>query len=62
MQVVDRRHQLAVAVLRVGVGIIFLSGRPRESHRGRGEWSAAGFLGFGTGGTLGWPFVTSPKA
>lgn len=58
MQVVDRKHQFGVAVLRVGVGILFLwSGLEKVIGAG-GEWSAAGFLGFGTGGTLGWPFVS----
>ncbi|HJT63675.1 MAG TPA: DoxX family membrane protein, partial [Candidatus Limnocylindria bacterium] len=57
MQVVDRRHQLGVAVLRVGVGIIFLWAGLEKVIGGAGGWSAAGFLGFGTGGTLGWPFV-----
>ena len=37
MQVVDRRHQLGVAVLRVGVGNHFPVGRAGEGHwRGRG--------------------------
>ncbi|HEV7199218.1 MAG TPA: DoxX family protein [Candidatus Limnocylindria bacterium] len=58
MQVVDRRHQLGVAVLRIAVGIIFLWAGLEKVIGGGGEWSAAGFLGFGTGGTLGWPFVT----
>jgi thiosulfate dehydrogenase [quinone] large subunit len=57
MQVVDRRHQLGVAVLRVGVGIIFLWAGLEKVIGAGGEWSAAGFLGGGTGGTLGWPFV-----
>jgi thiosulfate dehydrogenase [quinone] large subunit len=58
MQVVDRKHQLGLAVLRVGVGIIFLWAGLEKVIGGAGEWTAAGFLGFGTGGTLGWPFVT----
>jgi len=62
MQVVDRRHQLGVAVLRVGVGIIFLWAGLEKVIGGGGEWSAAGFLGFGTGGSLGWPFVTGEIA
>jgi thiosulfate dehydrogenase [quinone] large subunit len=40
------------------VGIIFLWAGLEKVIGGGGEWSAAGFLGFGTGGTLGWPFVT----
>jgi len=62
MQVVDRRHQLGVAVLRVGVGIIFLWAGLEKVIGGGGEWSAARFLGFGTGGSLGWPFVTGEIA
>ena len=58
MQVVDRRHQLAVAVLRVAVGFIFLFAGLEKVIGGNLEWSAAGFLQFGTAGTLGWPFVT----
>jgi thiosulfate dehydrogenase [quinone] large subunit len=57
MQVVDRRHQLAVAVLRVAVGIIFLTAG-LEKLLGAENWSAAGFLQFGTAGTLGWPWFT----
>ena len=58
MQVVDRRHQLAVAVLRVAVGFIFLFAGLEKIIGGGGAWSAAGFLQFGTGGTLGWPWVS----
>lgn len=62
MQVVDRRHQFGVAVLRIGVGIIFLWAGLEKVIGGGGEWSAGGFLGFGTGGSLGWPFVTGEVA
>lgn len=62
MQVVDRKHQLGVAILRLGVGIIFLWAGLEKVIGGGGEWSAAGFLGFGTGGSLGWPFVTGEIA
>ena len=57
MQVVDQRHQLGVAVLRVGVGLIFLWAGLEKVIGAGAEWSAAGFLGFATGGSLGWPFV-----
>jgi thiosulfate dehydrogenase [quinone] large subunit len=57
MQVVDRRHQLAVAVLRVAVGVIFLTAGLEKVIGGGGEWTAAGFLQFGTAGTLGWPWT-----
>ena len=62
MQVVDRRHQLGVAVLRIGVGIIFLWAGLEKVIGAGGEWSAAGFLGFGTGGSMGWPFVQGEVA
>lgn len=58
MQVVDRRHQLGVAVLRIGVGIIFLwAGLEKVLGAGAEGWSAAGFLANATAGSLGWPFV-----
>jgi len=57
MQVVDRRHQFAVALLRVAVGIIFLTAG-LEKILGAEDWSAAGFLQFATGGSLGWPWFT----
>jgi len=60
MYVVDRRHQLGVAVLRIGVGIIFLwAGLEKVLGSGAEGFSAAGFLQFGTGGSLGWPFVAA---
>jgi thiosulfate dehydrogenase [quinone] large subunit len=62
MQVVDRRHQVGVAVLRIGVGIIFLWAGLEKVIGGGGDWSAAGFLGFGTSGSMGWPFVTGEVA
>jgi thiosulfate dehydrogenase [quinone] large subunit len=62
MQVVDRRHQLGVAVLRIGVGIIFLWAGLEKVIGGGGEWSAAGFLGHATSGSMGWPFVTGGVA
>jgi thiosulfate dehydrogenase [quinone] large subunit len=58
MYVVDQRHQLGVAVLRVAVGIIFLWAGLEKVIGGEGAWSASGFLAFGTGGTMGWPFFT----
>jgi len=56
MDIVDRKHQLAVAVVRVAVGIIFLTAG-LEKLMGTESWSAAGFLQFGTAGTMGWPWV-----
>ena len=38
-------------------------GRSRQApRRPAGGWTAAGFLGHATGGSLGWPFVTTPVA
>lgn len=62
MQVVDQKHQLGVAGLRVAVGIIFLWAGLEKVIGGGGDWSAAGFLGFGTSGSMGWPFVTGEPA
>ena len=59
MQITGRWHQLSVLVLRVSVGIIFLwAGLEKLIGAGEKAWTAAGFLKFGTAGTLGWPFVT----
>jgi thiosulfate dehydrogenase [quinone] large subunit len=47
-----------VAVGRIVIGIIFLwAGLEKLLGSGSEGFSAAGFLQFGTGGTLGWPFV-----
>jgi thiosulfate dehydrogenase [quinone] large subunit len=56
-------HKLGVAVLRIGVGIIFLwAGLEKFLGSGPQGWSAAGFLSHATDGTLGWPFVTGTPA
>jgi thiosulfate dehydrogenase [quinone] large subunit len=63
MIVTDRPHQLAVAALRIVVGVIFLwAGLEKLVGAGPEGFSAAGFLQFGTGGSLGWPFVTGEVA
>jgi thiosulfate dehydrogenase [quinone] large subunit len=63
MKVLDRQHALAIAFGRVVIGIIFLwAGLEKIIGEGLGTWSAAGFLEFGTAGTLGWPFVTGEIA
>ena len=63
MKVLDRKHALAIAFGRVVIGIIFLwAGLEKILGEGLGSWSAAGFLQFATGGTLGWPFVTGEVA
>ncbi len=59
MYVVERSHQIGVAVLRVVVGIIFLWAG-LEKLLGPEPFDASGFLQFGTAGSLGWPFVTEP--
>jgi thiosulfate dehydrogenase [quinone] large subunit len=48
----------AVAVGRILVGVIFLWAGLEKFIGGAGAFTAKGFLAFGTGGTLGWPFVT----
>jgi thiosulfate dehydrogenase (quinone) large subunit len=59
MQITGKVHQLGVALLRVLVGVIFLwAGLEKVLGSGPGGFSAAGFLQFGTAGSLGWPFVT----
>jgi thiosulfate dehydrogenase [quinone] large subunit len=59
MHVVERSHQIGVAILRVVVGIIFLWAGT-EKLLGAEPFDASGFLQFATGGTLAWPFVTTP--
>lgn len=49
----------AVAIGRIVIGVIFLWAGLEKAIGGAGEWTAKGFLAFGTGGTLGWPFVTT---
>src|SRR5687767_2204761 len=61
MLVIDRWHQLAVAGLRIVVGFIFLWAG-LEKLLAPEPFSAAGFLQFGTGGSLGWPFVSGEVA
>lgn len=56
MDIVDRKHQFGVAVLRVAVGIIFLMAG-LEKILGATAWSASGFLESATGGSMGWPWV-----
>lgn len=54
-----RGQGIAAAALRVAVGSIFLwAGLEKAFGAGEKGWSAAGFLGNATGGTLGWPFVS----
>jgi thiosulfate dehydrogenase (quinone) large subunit len=57
MRIHDTRIQVALAVGRIVIGIIFLWAGLEKFIGTPGGWSAAGFLGHGTAGTLGWPFV-----
>jgi thiosulfate dehydrogenase (quinone) large subunit len=61
MHVVKESYQLGIAVLRIGVGIIFLWAG-LEKLMAPEPFTAAGFLQFGTAGSLGWPFVTGEVA
>ena len=61
MKITDRAHELAIAVLRIAVGVIFLWAG-LEKLLAAEPFSAAGFLQFGTAGSLGWPFVTGEVA
>jgi len=61
MRIVERSHQIGIAILRIGVGVIFLwAGLEKVSASE--PFTAAGFLQFGTNGSLGWPFVTGTVA
>jgi thiosulfate dehydrogenase [quinone] large subunit len=63
MYVTDRGAQVAVAVGRIVIGVIFLwAGLEKLLGSGPDGFSAAGFLQFGTSGTLGWPFVSGDVA
>jgi thiosulfate dehydrogenase [quinone] large subunit len=57
MQIVNPIHQRGIALLRIVVGIIFLWAGLEKLIGTPGGFDAAGFLKFGTAGTLGWPFV-----
>ena len=61
MRIVEPSHQIGIAILRIGVGIIFLWAGLEKIFAPEPR-SAAGFLQFGTGGSLGWPFVTGDVA
>jgi thiosulfate dehydrogenase (quinone) large subunit len=56
MQVVERSHQLGVAILRIVVGIVFLSAAFEKLVIAK-DWTAAGFLKFATGGS---PILAEP--
>lgn len=62
MIITARAHQLGAALLRIVAGIIMLWAGLEKTIGAPEGWSAAGFLKFGTAGTLGWPFVTGTPA
>lgn len=62
MQITERWHQLGAALLRVTAGVIMLWAGVEKLIGIPGGFSAAGFLKFGTAGTLGWPFVSGEPA
>ena len=61
MRIVQRSHQIGIALLRIAVGVIFLWAGLEKIFAPE-PFSAAGFLEFATGGSLGWPFVTGEVA
>ncbi len=61
MLVIQDAYRIGIAVLRIGVGIIFMWAG-LEKLFGPEPFSAAGFLQFGTSGSLGWPFVVGEVA
>jgi thiosulfate dehydrogenase [quinone] large subunit len=61
MIIVKDSYRIGIAILRIGVGIIFLWAG-LEKVMAPEAFSAAGFLQFGTGGSLGWPFISGEVA
>jgi thiosulfate dehydrogenase (quinone) large subunit len=57
MVVVKPAYRWGIAILRIGVGVIFLWAG-LEKILAAEPFDASGFLQFGTMGSLGWPFVT----
>ena len=57
MQIVDKSHQLGVAILRIVVGIVFLSAGIEKLFLSAEKFTAAGFLKFATGGS---PILAAP--
>ncbi len=55
-------HRRGAALLRVAVGVIMLWAGLEKLIGTPGGWSSAGFLRFGTAGTLAWPFVVGEPA
>ena len=61
MLVTKESYRIGIAILRIGVGVIFLWAG-LEKLMAPEPFSAAGFLEFATGGSLGWPFVSGEVA
>jgi thiosulfate dehydrogenase [quinone] large subunit len=61
MIIVKDSYRIGIAILRIGVGIIFLWAGLEKVFAPE-AFSAAGFLQFGTGGSLGWPFISGEIA
>ncbi len=61
MIIVKDSYRIGIAILRIGVGIIF-RWAGLEKVLAPEAFSAAGFLQFGTGGSLGWPFISGEVA
>jgi len=61
MRIVEPSHQIGIAILRILVGVIFLWAGLEKIFAPE-PFSAAGFLEFGTGGSLGWPFASGEAA
>jgi thiosulfate dehydrogenase (quinone) large subunit len=61
MLVVKQSYKIGIALLRIGVGIIFLWAG-LEKLMAPEPFDASGFLQFGTAGSLGWPFVSGEVA
>lgn len=62
MVITARSHQLGAALLRVIAGVIMLWAGLEKLIGTPGGFTAAGFLKFGTAGSLAWPFVTGEPA
>jgi thiosulfate dehydrogenase (quinone) large subunit len=62
MVITNPWHARGAALLRVVVGVVMLWAGLEKLIGTAGGWSAAGFLKFGTAGTLGWPFVSGEPA
>ena len=60
---ISGRYLGFIGLGRIVIGVIFLwAGLEKAIGAGLGVWNADGFLQFGTGGSLGWPFVTGEVA